>query len=282
MIQKCTLRAAALILMLFISASAFAQINLDIELSNPAPEAGQPFSITFTASEASALFYYGLEVSYDESRFSFTGVSAGELMGVNPLQIADVIAPATIGASVARTSGSGDGAGSVITLDFMTLPGASAGEAIFTISNADLRNTAGAQIDVIVDETISVTVPASETFTVYYNNPGSWANVNAYAFESDGGEYLPWPGEAMTLPEEGSIWYSYDIPVNFNRVIFNDGAENQTDNLIRNSDGWFDGTQWYDSEPNLDESRLVIFSVDMGVQAELGNFDITLNDLVYV
>lgn len=242
MLQKCTPIAVTMIFMLFAYASAFAQQNLEIELSNSAPEAGELFSITFTATETSALFYYGLEVGYDESRFAFSGVSAGELMGENPLQIADTIAPSTIGASVVRTSGSGEGTGSVITLEFMTLSDASAGEAIFIISNADLRNTAGAPIEVIVDESISVTVPASETFTVYYNNPDGWANVNAYTFAVEGGEYKPWPGEAMNLPEEGSVWYSYDIPVNFNRVIFNDGEGNQTGDLIRNSDGWFDGT----------------------------------------
>ncbi len=260
-----------------------AQTNFDIELSNPSPAPGEMFSITFTTEQASALYYYGLEIAYDETRFAFSGVTAGELLGENPLQIASEVAASTIGASVVRTSGSGEGPGSVVTINFETLANATSGEAEFTISNADLRDTAGAPLTLIVDESITVVVPASETFTVFYNNPQDWVAVNAYAFESDNGVfYQPWPGEAMNIPDEGSVWYSYDIPVNFNRVIFNNGEGEQTDDLVRNTDGWYDGTQWYDSEPDLEDSRLVTFSVDMSVQAELGNFDVSLNDMVYV
>lgn len=260
-----------------------AQTNFDIELSNPSPAPGEMFSITFTTEQASALYYYGLEIAYDETRFAFSGVTAGELLGENPLQIASEIASSTIGASVVRTSGSGDGPGSVVTINFETLANASSGEAEFTISNADLRDSAGASLTLIVDESITVVVPASETFTVFYNNPQDWVAVNAYAFESDNGVfYQPWPGEPMNLPDEGSVWYSYDIPVNFNRVIFNNGDGEKTGDLVRNTDGWYDGTQWYDSEPDLEDSRLVTFSVDMSVQAELGNFDVVLNDVIYV
>ena len=88
-------------------------------------------------------------------------------------------------------------------------------------------------------------------FTVYYNNPENWDEVYAYTWDHGNGEYVSWPGEAMTEPEEDSDWYSYDIPANFNRVIFNNAGEGeQTDDLIRNTDGWFDGTQWYDANPD--------------------------------
>lgn len=96
----------------------------------------------------------------------------------------------------------------------------------------------------------------NDSFSVYYNNPENWDQVYAYTWEEGDGEYVEWPGEPMTEPVEGSQWYSYEIPDNFNRVIFNNAGEGeQTADLIRNTDGWFDGTQWYNASP--DESFFI-------------------------
>ncbi len=92
------------------------------------------------------------------------------------------------------------------------------------------------------------------TFTVYFNNPDEWEEVNIWAWteeddESTGNLYEDWPGEAMEEPEEGENWYSKELPDTINYVIFNDGDENQTDDLYRTETGWFDGEEWHDNDP---------------------------------
>lgn len=87
------------------------------------------------------------------------------------------------------------------------------------------------------------TVPS---FAVYFNNSNSWTTVNAYAF--DPGNFKGWPGEEMSAPVNG--WYSYNVPSTFGKIIFNDGTS-QTDDLERNTTGWYDGNAevWYAAEP---------------------------------
>lgn len=109
------------------------------------------------------------------------------------------------------------------------------------------------------------TVP---NFTVYFNNPDEWENVYAYVF--DPGHYIGWSGELMDDPEAGSIWYSYDIPETFSTIIFNNNAGNQTDDLERNSTGWYDGTSdtWFDLGPislNLPENNDTDRDVDLSL-----------------
>lgn len=115
----------------------------------------------------------------------------------------------------------------------------------------------------------SITVTEPPEFTVYYNNPESWENVYAYVWEEVEEEAVEileeWPGLPMKPPEEGNIWYSFEVPGNFNRVIFNNAGEGeQTEDFVRNEDGWFDGEQWYDEEPDLslpDEERQALISL---------------------
>ena len=84
------------------------------------------------------------------------------------------------------------------------------------------------------------------TFTVYFNNPEGWDNVNVYFWEDGGDEGSPWPGEEMNAPGEGDIWYSYNIPDGNNMVIFNNGDGEQTEDLDRSTTGYYDGESWYD------------------------------------
>jgi len=76
----------------------------------------------------------------------------------------------------------------------------------------------------------SVTVSYITTKTVYVDITGlSWSNVNVYAWDADGNATTgAWPGSAMTK-FSGNI-YSYEIPTNAVKVIFNDGTD-QTDDL---------------------------------------------------
>ncbi len=280
MIRFTVFSAAAMLLTFFAAGGpgvsalqAQTPVPLDVEVSNDEPVQGEVVAITFSADDAEGFFFYGLEVVFNQDQFTFLDVEPGELMGESPLKIADNLDESRIGASVVRTSGSGDGTGTVATFLFQVNENVTGGTSEFLFQNVDLRDTSGGSLPVEVAASVTVTPQEVDTFTVYYNNPDEWTDVYTYAFSSTGGEYISFPGELMNEPPGGTVWYSYDVPVTFDRVIFNNNAGDQTGDLERNTDGWFDGNQWYDQEPDFDAERPVTFRVDMSVQMARGNFD---------
>lgn len=88
------------------------------------------------------------------------------------------------------------------------------------------------------------------SYTIYYSNPGNWTNPYIWLWGGDGSFTDQWPGEPMTPPEGGSIWYSFQVPSSYQYLLFSDGqGGDKTIDLYRSTTGWFDGIQWYDSEP---------------------------------
>lgn len=91
-------------------------------------------------------------------------------------------------------------------------------------------------------------------FDVHFKNTDSWSDVNIYLFDylADAGlTGWTWPGESMTQ-EESSSWYKYTINLDVQAgIIFNNGAGNQTENLTRTTEGWYDFStqQWYNECP---------------------------------
>ncbi|GAA4272158.1 starch-binding protein [Aquimarina gracilis] len=96
-------------------------------------------------------------------------------------------------------------------------------------------------------------------FTVNFKKPNGWGNsVNAYFFDASANATLPgtsgWPGQQMTNIS-GTSWYSYTVTPQSGvsaaniRVIFNDG-NNQTGNLSRSADGWYDNGTWSSTCPS--------------------------------
>ena len=103
------------------------------------------------------------------------------------------------------------------------------------------------------------TPPPLEEITFRFKKPNDWnTNINAYFFDSASNRTISgiseWPGQTMTKIS-GTPWYEYtlNVPVgtstNNIRLIFNDG-NNQTDDLRRGSDGWYDTGVWSNSCPS--------------------------------
>jgi uncharacterized protein (TIGR02145 family) len=91
---------------------------------------------------------------------------------------------------------------------------------------------------------------ALSAFTVYFSNPEYWDEVYIWLWGGDGSFTDIWPGEPMSAPEEGSIWYSFDVPPAYTALLFNNNNNGlKTIDLLRDREGWFDGVQWYDQEP---------------------------------
>lgn len=101
--------------------------------------------------------------------------------------------------------------------------------------------------------------PTNSNFTVNFKKPTNWnSNVNVYFYDTSTNSMISgtsaWPGQSTTNIN-GTPWYSYQLNVPSGvssdniRLIFNDGT-NQTDNLSRSTDGWFDNGTWSSNCPN--------------------------------
>ena len=73
---------------------------------------------------------------------------------------------------------------------------------------------------------------AADTTTVYCDAPDSW--TACYVHYWGGSSSTTWPGEAMTLGEDG-IW-SANVPSDSTGIIFNNGNGTQTSNLVMPTD----------------------------------------------
>ena len=93
-----------------------------------------------------------------------------------------------------------------------------------------------------------------DPFTVNFKKPNSWGNnVNVYWFDNVANQTLGgtqgWPGQGMSNIS-GTPWYSFTVtppagvPAQNLSLVFNDGNGNQTGNLTRSTDGWYDNGTW--------------------------------------
>jgi glycosidase len=116
-----------------------------------------------------------------------------------------------------------------------------AGTATITATTADGGKTS----------TAAITVNPASGFTVYFYPPTGWGSaLKIYWWDAQPAGVLAdgtWPGVAMT--NDGNGWYSYTFTnITSTNLIFNDGS-NQTANLARGSNGWYQNGTWYDTNP---------------------------------
>ena len=90
----------------------------------------------------------------------------------------------------------------------------------------------------IAEKKLDISFPVMPTITVYFVNDRGWENVYAYAWDP---QIVAWPGEPMTLTNTEFIFpiYAYELPINRQNIIFNDGNSgvgHQTPDLLVNAE----------------------------------------------
>ena len=88
--------------------------------------------------------------------------------------------------------------------------------------------------------TRSENVAAGETITLYFTNNKFWKEVYAYAWGADGQVLGDWPGKLMTFVETNDYnedIYSITVPATTTGIIFSNGTDAQTVDLIPGVDG---------------------------------------------
>lgn len=88
--------------------------------------------------------------------------------------------------------------------------------------------------------TRSENAAAGETITLYFSNNKFWNDVYAYAWDANGNVLGNWPGKKMTFVQTndyGEDIYSVTLPATVTGIIFTNGTDRQTVDLIPGVDG---------------------------------------------
>jgi len=87
---------------------------------------------------------------------------------------------------------------------------------------------------------------SGDSFTVHFR-PSGYSNPKIYFWNATpAGPTTTWPGEAMT--PEGNGWYSYTFNgASCSNIIFSNNGANQTADLYRCGDGWYQNGSWSSS-----------------------------------
>ena len=84
---------------------------------------------------------------------------------------------------------------------------------------------------------------------VYFVNADAWTAVNAYMWADGNKENAAWPGLAMTKTSDkakGFDVYSYEVPAGFSNLIFNNGNNAKTADLVYDeAKPYFYANVWY-------------------------------------
>lgn len=107
------------------------------------------------------------------------------------------------------------------------------GEQVLEGKNAWITVASPEEVTISYDQQTTGEIPGYvETFTVHAKVADSWSEPNLWAWSAPDGTnvYEAWPGEPMTMGEDG--WYTMEVPTWVNSLIVNaNGGEVQTEDL---------------------------------------------------
>lgn len=118
---------------------------------------------------------------------------------------------------------------------------------------------------------VSVSAPVDH-IQLFFEKPSAWTDCYVYIWSPEPTGSVDtgtWPGLKMTTLD-GS-WCVFDLPKETTSVklVFNDGNNsNKTADLSRDSTGWYQGNQWYDTDQTIDTT-----APEISVQPPAGNHE---------
>lgn len=105
----------------------------------------------------------------------------------------------------------------------------------------DSNNTSASQ-------THSYTFNPSSNLIIHYKGTLSSPTIYYWGAAPNGGQSTGWPGSTMTAEADG--WFVFEIPdADCSNLIFSSNGANQTADLDRCGEGWYQDGTWYDQKP---------------------------------
>lgn len=121
------------------------EITASISSGDPKPY--DDITLTLNVDGDTEVYYFGVEVIFDEEVVEFTSIEPGELIQ-DGLELAGLITKDRVGASVTRTSGAGsNSSGSLMKLSFRIHGNAPADASVFSFSSIELSDSNGEQLE---------------------------------------------------------------------------------------------------------------------------------------
>ena len=97
----------------------------------------------------------------------------------------------------------------------------------------------------------------NEALSLHFKKPTNWNTATIYFWNpTPAGPSTNWPGEQMQ--DDGNGWYSYTIDcATCSNIIFSDNGANQTADLYRCNEGWYNGS-WHNENPDNGNTDLTV------------------------
>ena len=203
-----------------------------------------------------------LQVTADKAgSYTFTWTFANDSIGITfpELITSAVIVTAPEHGTITVKNGE-DAIGTTVTEGtVLTITAASKDEAAYEITNLRAYKTDDENTPVTITDgqltmpAFPITIKADEAEvvyqTLYFVNRNDWANVYGYAYLDETHKLKAWPGDELTAEKDsllGKSVHKFTFPAKYTKVIFNDGAENQTSDLTWNAaTPYFCNGFWY-------------------------------------
>ena len=203
-----------------------------------------------------------LQVTADKAgSYTFTWTFANDSIGITfpELITSAVIVTAPEHGTITVKNGE-DAIGTTVTEGtVLTITAASKDEAAYEISNLRAYKTGDEKTVVAITDgqltmpayPITITADEAEVVyqTLYFVNRNDWANVYCYAYLDETHNLKAWPGDKLTAEKDsllGKSVHKFTFPAKYTKVIFNDGADNQTADLTWNAaTPYFCNGFWY-------------------------------------
>lgn len=120
-------------------------------------------------------------------------------------------------------------------------------------------SSCGSQVPAPVEQ---VQPAAAGGLQVYFKKPTTWGTANIHYWNTVASPALAattWPGVATTAASGGWVTYTLPNATSSNLLFVNASNTTQkTADLSRNRDGWFNGTTWYETNPDVAGAGLTV------------------------
>lgn len=131
--------------------------------------------------------------------------------------------------------------------------------------------------------TLSYRIGEVQGLEIYFKKPDNWNSVNVHYWNEVPANTLTpssWPGPNMTPDQNGWYKYVFEETESVN-LLFSDNSANKTEDLLRDRNGWYDGSTWHDTCPDCEPNEPKVPELSYTQNGAVINLTATENGSIY-